>query len=191
MWKEQKPISSDDNHVIQCFSALYLREKAAFQCHSESETQQEAEILPGWLFHSALYLWLCSGSAVHWYAEECWYPHQCNSPFLTLLLSQRGKRSTRIVLWREHARQMCCLGYWECGFSQLSCSHLLLRAEHEPVKCLFSVMKISDVAGTGVKGVKRLDQGLMQRLSCLFGRYELLLHIFLPKILNFLGQLTV
>lgn len=63
MWKEQKPISSDDNHVIQCFAALYLREKAVFQCHSGtgeylllSETQQEAEILPGWLFYSALSL---------------------------------------------------------------------------------------------------------------------------------------
>jgi len=54
MWEEQKPISSDDNQVIQCFAVLYLREKAAFQCHSGtgeslllSEMQLEAEMLPG------------------------------------------------------------------------------------------------------------------------------------------------
>lgn len=34
-----------------------------------------------------------------------------------------------------------------------------------------------------------MDQGLMQRLFCLFGKHDLLLHIFLPKILSFSGWL--
>lgn len=34
-----------------------------------------------------------------------------------------------------------------------------------------------------------MDQGLMQRLFCLFGKHDLLLHIFLPKILSFSGRL--
>lgn len=78
---------------------------------------------------------------------------------LLIFLSQRGKRSTRIALWRVHARQMCCLGYWECGSSQLSCGHLLFRAQHKPAKRLFSVVAISDVGRTGIKGSQENGPG--------------------------------
>lgn len=102
-------------------------------------------------------LQFCSGPAVHWYAEECSIIHiRITVLFLVSFPSQRAKRSSRIALWREHARQMCCLGHWECGFSQLSCGHLLFRAQ----ACQALVLsQISDSGGAGVKGSQENEQG--------------------------------
>lgn len=127
VWNEQKPISSDDNHVIQCFAALYLREKAAFQCRSGtgeylfmSETQQEAEILPGWLFYSALYPQLCSGPAVHWGAEDCYCPNQNNSPFADTVPQMEGEEEHQDCFPESTCKAEvthCYLDQWERGSS--------------------------------------------------------------------------
>lgn len=60
-WEEQKPISSDDKHVIQCLTALCHKKKSASWCHCStgdlsvlSEAQQEAEVLPQWLFYTQM-----------------------------------------------------------------------------------------------------------------------------------------
>lgn len=53
-------------------------------------------------------------------------------------------------------------------FSQLSCGHLLFRAEHKLARHLFSVMKISDIGRTGVKGSQENGPGFNAEETFLF-----------------------
>lgn len=118
VWEEQKPASSDDNHVIQCFAALYLREKAASWCHSRtgeylllSETQQEAGRLPQFLFSYSMFsprsAWRCWGLV----SIEI----GIIGLFLIVFLSQRGKRGIDITFWGAHASQMWQSAIWTTG----------------------------------------------------------------------------
>lgn len=161
--EEQKPISSDDSHVIRCSAALYLGEKAALPCHSGtggylllSQTQREAEILAGWLSFS---LFTCS------YVHALQYTEMLKVVsvqiriivlFLILFLNQREKRSIEITFWRARARQMCRIAPRAAGspVSWLSRGRFS-GAEHKPTS-----------TGTSSSGVKGNGSALTHGLSC-------------------------
>lgn len=159
MWEEQKPVSSDDNHIIQCFAAHYLREKAVSWCHSStgeylllSETQQEAGGLPQFLFS-------CS-------AWRCWGLVSIEigiiGLFLIIFLSQSGKRSTDSTFWGAHASQMWHGAIWTTGIlAPPSCPAVIYAQGRARVCChpTLSGRKISEARRTDVKGNQ--ENGLM------------------------------